>query len=261
VLLVLLVALGLIAFQGPLIYCPQHYAAATLANLPAGVEELRYQTDQGEQVAFYRRPTQGGMPQRVWLVFVGQGNRALDWWLLGERAGDPTAGYLLFDYPGSGACAGSATPGRIQTSSEQAVETLRIQLGLTPADLAARMAVLGYSLGTGFALQYAAYRPVQRIVLAAPYTSLPDMVDRLFFPPCGLVIWHRVDSRTRLAEIAAQPRPPRTILLHGADDDCIPLAMSAELAAPYPQWVERRVVPGRDHNSIYLDIASLLAGP
>lgn len=253
------VLLGLASCQGRLIYAGQHYAPVMWERIPRNVVPLRYETDQGKQVSFYRQPDSGGEAKRIWLVCNGNGGYALAWPDMLGLAGDREAGYLLFDYPGYGFSEGSCTPGRILTASEAAVEALRLHLGLERPALEARLAVLGHSLGCAAALQYAARHPVQRIVLAAPFTTMVEMGHRLLFWPCGYAVWHRFDNIARLAEIARQlPRPPVEII-HGGDDALIPTTMSAQLAEPYPGWIRRTVVPGVDHDGIALDALRLLA--
>lgn len=254
-----IVVLGMASCQGRLIYPGQRYAQVMWEKVPPDLEPLKYRTDQGEQVSFYRKPRLGGEPKRLWLVCSGNGGYALQWPDLLPAAHDPDAGYLLFEYPGYGFSEGSCTPGRILTASEAAVDALRTRLALPPGAFEARLGVLGHSLGAATALQYAARHPVRRIVLAAPFTSMVDMGHRMLFWPCGQLIWHRFDNVVRLAEISRQSPRPSVLILHGGDDRMIPPAMSAELAAPYAGWVERRVVPGVDHDEIVLDAVRSLA--
>jgi len=222
-------------------------------RVPATVEPLRYETDQGKQVSFWRKPKGGGEATRIWLMCSGNGSYALQWVDLLAMVRDPDAGYLLLDYPGYGFSEGSCTPERILAASEAAVSALAVHLGLPREQLDARLSVLGHSLGCAAALQYAARHPVQRIILAAPFTTMVEMGHRIVFWPCGQLVWHRFDNVARLAEISQQqPRPPIEIV-HGADDLMIPARMSAELAAPYPDWIKRTVIPGVDHEEIAVD--------
>jgi uncharacterized protein len=251
----------LVSQQSRWIYYPRQYEASTWDALPSGVEPLRFRTNQGAQVAFYVRPESGGDPQRLWLLCTGQGGLALEWLDSLPLIADREAGFLLLDYPGCGFCEGSCTPGRILASCEGAVEALRSHLGLPSEQMAARLGVLGYSFGTGVAAQYAAKHPVRRVVLAAPYTSLVDVANHMYIWPCGQFLWHRYNTEARFAEIAAQQPRPSVLLVHGAKDDCIPVAMSAHLAAPYPGWIDRLVLPNGDHNSVVEDALRSLRGP
>lgn len=245
--------------QQHLVYGGKPYPANALDDLPAGFEPLRYRTSQGAQVSFYLPPTSGREPQRLWLVCNGNACHALEWPDLRPEVGDPEAGFLLLDYPGSGLCAGSSTPGRILEASEAALEALRSRLSMAPEPFTARVGVFGYSLGTGTAMQYAARHQVRRIVLAAPYTSLAEMADLTYAWPCGSLLWHRFDNQARLAEVAGQQPRPTVLIVHGDRDACIPVGMSRRLAAPYAGWVDLRVIPGSDHDDIADKALSLLA--
>lgn len=233
-----------------LIYAPARYEPSTWEHLPPSLELLRYHVDQKTQISFYSRPASGGEPLRIWLMFNGQGDVALQWPDLLSHAKDKDAGFLLLDYPGFGFCEGSSTPGRILAASEGAAEALRQMLGYSKETFAERLCVFGHSLGTATALQYAAKHQVRRIILAAPFTTLADMGNLMYFWPCGQLIRDRFDNIARLSEIACQAHRPQVMIMHGGNDDTIPVEMSARLAAPYPNWVERTVVPGADHDTV-----------
>ncbi len=250
--------LGMAACQSRLIYPGQRYAQVMWERVPPDLEAVRYETDQGKQVSFWRKPSGGGEAKRIWLVCNGNGGYALAWPDLLPIAHDREAGYLLFDYPGYGFSEGSCTPERIRVASEAAVEALAKHLALPRAELDAKLSLLGHSLGCAAALQYAARHPVQRIILAAPFTSMVDMGHKMLFWPCGQLVWHRFDNVARLAEISRQQPRPAVEIVHGADDIMIPPAMSERLAAPYAGWVSRTLVPGVDHDEIALDALRLI---
>lgn len=247
--LLIAVMVGLIV-QQRLIYGARSYPPEVMDHLPPGVEAIRFRTAQGQQVAFYRPPTSGRAPERLWLVCYGSSNLALGWVPLVAEVDDPDAGWLLLDYPGFGFCEGRSTPGRILASSAAAVAALRLHLGLAPEAMTERLGVLGYSLGTGAALQYAARHPVRRLVLIAPFTSLAEMGDQLHGWPCGQLLAHRFDNAARLDEIARQDPRPTLRIFHGQQDECIPPAMSAHLQAAHPAWIVREVIPDADHTRI-----------
>lgn len=253
---------GLTACQSRLIYPGQRYAAVMWERLPPTLVPLRYTTGEGAQVSFWRPPASGAaVPERIWLMCNGNGGYALQWPGLLGLVPDPGAGFLLFEYPGYGFSEGSCSPGRILAASEAAVEALRAHLGIPRDSLDARLAVFGHSLGAATALQYAARHPVQRIVLAAPFTSMVDMGHRMLFWPAGQLIWHRFDNVDRLAELAARNPPPPLEIVHGGADRLIPAEMSRRLAEPYPQWIVRSEIPGADHDEIVIDGLRLLAAP
>lgn len=253
-----IVVLGMAACQGRIIYPGQRYAQEMWERLPPQLQPLRYTTGEGQQVSFYLPPRSGGEPKRLWLICNGNGGYALQWPDILPAARDREAGYLLFEYPGYGFSEGSCTPGRILAANEAAVAALRTHLALPEGEFEARLGVFGHSLGAATALQYAARHRVRRIILAAPFTSMVDMGHHMLFWPAGQLVWHRFDNAGRLAEIARQePRPP-VLIVHGGADLMIPPEMSAELAAPYPGWIQREVFPAADHDEVVIDAMGFL---
>ena len=248
-----LAALGLWFFQERLIYPAPHYSAAELRGLPNGVVALRDPAAPESLVGFYRPPIAGGEPRRLWLAFGGNGDLALRWdAILAPAATDGTA-FLMVEYPGYGARAGSPSPEALLAGSEVTFAALARQLGMDAAALQARSAVLGYSIGSAVALQYAARHPVQRIVLVSPFTSMLDMARRTVGAPLCHLLRHRYDNVTSLAAIRARALPPLSIL-HGEQDSFIPWHMGQALSASAP-GSQFELVPGANHGDV-IDIAA-----
>ena len=254
--LMVLIPLGC---QGRMIHPAPRYVAGVVALLPAQIQPIVYRTSEGAQTSFSFVPS-GPVPEHLWLVCSGNASYALAWPELLAEYGDPQAGYLLLDYPGYGVNEGAGSPRALQDAAAAAVEAWRLHLGISRAELDRRMGVLGHSLGAAAALQYAALHPVQRIIVAAPFTTMVAMGHHVLFWPCGYLIWHRYDNVARLEDIARQvPRPSLTIV-HGDADTVIPVTMSAELAEPWPEWAHRQVIHGRTHNNIAVDAVTLTNG-
>ncbi len=253
----LMVALALLLFQSRLIYVPPHYELETIRPVLGRLEPLIYDIPAGRQVSFFVPPRAGAAAaaKRIWLVFGGNAAGAFGWSDFVAEAGDAECGFLLIDYPGYGASAGSPSPAKILAGTDAAVEALAAKLGVARADLDGRLAVFGHSLGAAAGLQFAAAHRVQRIVLVAPFTSMLDMARRTVGWPLCHLLHHRFDNRARLAEIAAAGAPPITII-HGDADEVIPVAMGRELAHAVP-GITYHEVPGADHNGI-IDQASTL---
>jgi pimeloyl-ACP methyl ester carboxylesterase len=245
-----MVVLALLIFQSRLIYVPQRYELAAVRGELGRLEPVESDTAAGRQVAFFVPPRVGPAARcpRLWLVFGGNAATALGWKDFVAGCGDERCAFLLIDYPGYGASAGSPSPAAILSGTEAAVGALAARLGVARADLEARCAVFGHSLGCAAALQYAAAHRVARIVLVSPFTSMLDMARRTVGWPLCQLLHHRFDNRARLAEIAATGAPP-TVIFHGTDDEVIPVAMGRDLASGFPA-IAYHEIPGADHNGI-----------
>ncbi|MGB6650249.1 MAG: alpha/beta hydrolase [Bacteroidota bacterium] len=245
------IVLLLYAFQHSLIYRARSYAAT---DLPAGVEEIRYHTTDGEQVAFLVPPRDPapGPPERLWVAFGGNASLALDWMDFVSRYPDQRAAFLLVDYPGFGKCEGKASPRSIRESSEKLLEQYHARLTSRGAEGLPPLHLLGHSLGAAAALQIAARRDVSRLVLLAPFTTLRAMARKAVGDPLSRLLRHDYDNVARLKEIVASPSPPLVVIIHGRRDEVIPVEMGRRLATEFPSLIRYVELAGADHNSLLL---------
>jgi len=111
------------------------------------------------------------------------------------------------------------------------------------------IAVMGRSLGSGVAVQLAAQRPVERLVLVTAYDSLVNVAREYFrWLPVGLLMRDRYDSVSRASQVTAP-----VLLVIAGDDEIIPRARSEALAGAFaPAQIEVVVVPGVGHNTLDL---------
>ncbi len=243
-----LLAVVLFLIQDRMIYFPRRYAPSVVQHLPSGLVGLR--DADGSVVGFYRGPVDGLVPQRLWFIFGGNADQALNWDMFAIEPAQADTGFLLMEYPGYGVCAGKPSPVTILAANERAVVLLAQRLGLTVAAIDRRAGHLGHSLGAAVALQYAARHGSRRLVLISPFTTMKAMARRrVGWPLCELLV-HRFDNRARLAEIAAKASPP-TAIIHGDRDDFIPLAMGIGLAQEHPT-IALSVIAGAGHDDVLL---------
>jgi pimeloyl-ACP methyl ester carboxylesterase len=248
--LALLLAGTLWLTQERLIYPAPHYAPRQLAQLPVGLTALRDASNPASVLGFYRGPEDGAALRRLWLVFGGNGELALQWdaVLAGHATHD--MGFLMVEYPGYGAHVGVPSPETLLRGTEATLAILSQHLAQPLALLRARVSVLGYSLGSAAALQYAASQPVERIVLLAPFTSMLDMACRSVGAPLCYLLTHRYDNRASLRAVVRRGACP-LFILHGERDTLIPPDMGQSLAAGVPGG-HFELVAGANH----LDLVS-----
>lgn len=244
--------------QEGMIYHPRSYGAGyQLAS--GGVAELPYRTSQGNQISFYLPPRLPANPRQVWMLFAGNGSLALDWKDFLARVDEPNDCFLLVEYPGYGRCEGQSSPETILESSRAAFEALAAKLQRDPRELGAKLNLLGHSLGAAAALQFSTQFPVRRVVLAAPFTSMRAMAERVVgFPFCYL-LKHNFDNLSQLELLAQRPAPPRVAIFHGLADSLIPPSMGRALAEAHPKFVSFNPIEDGQHESILYDALPQIA--
>lgn len=123
---------------------------------------------------------------------------------------------------------------------------------------AARIAVVGRSLGSGVAVQVAKERPVHSVVLITPYDSILAIAKRRFrVMPIEYMLRHRFES----IKYAPSLKAP-TYVLRAFEDDVVPHSHTDQLVAKLATLVGDDTVPGSDHMNIpYLEATqALIAG-
>jgi pimeloyl-ACP methyl ester carboxylesterase len=150
---------------------------------------------------------------------------------------------LVFDYRGYGASSGSASEEHLYEDAQLAYRYL-VGDGIAPDHLL----VVGHSLGTAVATELASRQESAGLVLAAPFTSLPDaMRTRVSWFPVGVLRWtrERFDAESRIARVSAP-----TLFVVASADRIVPEASARKLyesARGRTTWVE---VPG-GHNYVF----------
>jgi len=244
--------------QSRLIYFPRTYPAGTAENWARETpgKAIDFTTSQGRQRAFLQGERHH--PRNLWLVCAGNGSVALDWsdWL--RDHGPREDAWLLVDFPGYGDCHGSPSPATIRESLTTLVPLAMQEVGWSADNDASRLRIFGHSLGAAACLIAAADQHIQRGVLLAPFTSTMDMTRAITGLPLGFLVWHRFDNSARLADLARHG-PAHIIILHGVEDEVIPIAMSRQLAKRHPALVELREIQNASHNTVQEDHPEALA--
>lgn len=239
--------------QSKLIYFPRPYGPDHVArwNAEPGTTVVDYETPDGKQQAYLL--SSAVRPERLWVVCGGNGTLALEWsdWL--REHAPPQDAWLLVDIPGYGACQGNPRPASIRRTLKAAVPAGMAALDWSlPADHA-KLRFFGHSLGSAVSLMAADEFDLRRGVLLTPFTSSMDMTEAMFGVDLGFIVWHRFDNRARLTGLSKQG-DAEVHILHGDNDESIPVAMSRELAKDFPGLVRYTEIPGGRHNTLQ-DIA------
>ena len=239
----------LASYQRKLIYFPRPYGADIVArwDTEPGTTVLKYETHAGMQQAYLL--SRSPQPERLWFVCGGNGTVALDWHEWFQKNAPARDAYLMFDMPGYGACAGEPAPDSIRDSIKKVIPAAAVALGWTLEPGDARLRFFGHSLGAAVSLEAARLFDIRRGVLLTPFTSTMEMAKVRTGLPVGFLVMHRFDNIDRLRELRKRGGG-EVFVIHGTDDESIPVAMSRKLAQEVPEVVRFTEVPGGHHDDL-----------
>ena len=172
------------------------------------------------------------------LVLYFGGNAEQVSWMVAEASRRaPGVAWLLVDYRGYGSSEGSP--------SEQALVSDALRWHQEAKTFSEKIFLFGRSLGSGVAVQLAASRPVEGVILVAPYDSMVEL-GRHHYPllPVRWMLKHRFDSLGRAPRVSAP-----LLCLVAERDEIIPAVHSKRLYDAWQgpkRWVE---LLGAGHNS------------
>jgi pimeloyl-ACP methyl ester carboxylesterase len=238
VLVAVAIALPLAMYflQDRLIFYPQPVGDARRAEIAAGFpasKQIFVEAADGTRLHAWQF---GGGPDLV-LYFGGNAEEVSG--MLGEvTVAVPGASWLLTDYRGYGASAGSPSERHLVADAvswyDYAVRELK----------PARVFAFGRSLGSGVAVALAARRSLAGVILSTPYDSLAAVAQRYYpYLPVRWLLRHRFDS------IALAPRleVPLLCLIAGRDE-VIPPAHAERLYQAWGGPKRKLVLAGARHN-------------
>jgi fermentation-respiration switch protein FrsA (DUF1100 family) len=192
--------------------------APEAAGLPEAEEHVLTTAD-GEKVIVWHVPARPGLA--VVIYFPGNGD------FLAALAGhfrsitaDGT-GLVALSYRGYAGSSGRPSEQGLLRDAAAAYAFAAARYG------AERIVPWGFSLGSGVAVAVTADRPVGKIILEAPYTSLADVAGSLFwFAPVRWLIRDPFRSDLRIVRVMAP-----LLVMHGGRDATIPIRFGERLFA------------------------------
>lgn len=216
------------------------------AGFPQAEEHL-LQTSDGEQLIAWHVPPRANKP--VVVFFHGNGD-ILAWrgpWFAALTA-DGT-GLVAVSFRGYAGSSGSPTEAGLINDAEAAYAFAAQRY---PPE---RIALWGYSLGSGPAVALAAKQRIARLILEAPYTSIADVAAAAFpFAPVRWFVRDRFHSDRLIANVTSP-----VLILHGERDRTIPIRFGQRLyeLARDPKRMVRFPEGGHDDldNFSALDVA------
>ena len=195
---------------------PVGRTAPAAAGLPEAEEHFLATAD-GEKIIAWHVPAKPGQP--VVLFFHGNGD------FLAGRVGRFKAitadgtGLVAVSFRGYAGSTGTPSEGGLLQDAEAAYAFTAARYD------AGRIAVWGFSLGSGVAVAIAAKHPIAKLILEAPYTSTVEVAGRRFpIVPVRLLMRDQFHSDQRIAHVTAP-----LLIMHGTDDPAIPIRFGERL--------------------------------
>ncbi|HEY9073403.1 MAG TPA: alpha/beta hydrolase [Desulfobaccales bacterium] len=109
------------------------------------------------------------------------------------------------------------------------------------------LVLFGRSLGTALATDLAARLPCRALILESAFTNSSDMA-KLLAP--FMFDWRPSIPYDNLGKIAKLKAP--LLIIHGSDDEIIPVEMGRRLYAAAREPKELYIIPGAHHNDTYV---------
>jgi pimeloyl-ACP methyl ester carboxylesterase len=205
-----------------------------------GVEEIEFAATDGTRLIAWYAPAKEGKP--TILYFHGNAANAAN--RAPKIAMMLADGFGVFYLNNRGYGGSDGSPSEANNVADAIAAYDRLNALGVPAE---RIVAFGESLGSGQAVRLAAERPVAGVVLEAPLTSTVEVGRSVYFwLPLSLLI---ADQYNVERQIGAVKVP--LLILHGEDDEVIPVEMGRRnyRAANDPKRIE--VIPNARHNDMF----------
>ncbi|MEW6522759.1 MAG: alpha/beta fold hydrolase [Bacillota bacterium] len=216
--------------------------AALLARYP-GVQRVVVEAPDGIELHGWYLPAEGPGRQPLVIYYGGNGSLAVD--LLPFAHNFAGRSLLVMDYRGYGVNKGKPREDLLYSDALLVFDHFA---GRDDVD-GERIFLVGFSLGTAVATRVAAHRPVGAVVLAAPFTSVTDIItERLPTLPARRLIRNPMNA----AASAPHARAPLLALL-ADEDQVVPNRHSRALVQLWGSDSRIQIIKDRGHNDMHLD--------
>jgi uncharacterized protein len=239
-----------------LLVCPMALAGRMMAlpRMPAGDAPLSrhvVRSSDGTDVTIFawEVPTATGTP-----VLLLHGNGVVAEWLVAHQRRFAAAGRSSYvvEYRGFGESPGWPTEAGLYEDATTALRFVAERHSIEPSSVV----LFGESLGTGIASRLASRNDSKYLLLAAPYTSIPDAAQSLGLGVYTPFLRWKIPQR----EYVRRLRRTHVIAVHGDRDTTIPAAHTTRLAAAYTGrgHFRSKVVAGGNHGVALQQISWML---
>ena len=208
---------------------PQDFAACS------ALEDARRVDHSGTRM--YVKDGERGMV----VLYHGNAGSACDRAFYAEQFTAAGYGYALVEY------AGYSNDLR-QTTHELVRQDVRNTIAYLEEQGVAHVLVVGESIGSGAAAYHTSIAQPDKLLLIAPFTTLPDVAQAHFwYYPAGLLVQNAFDNPTLLSGYARS-----VTIIHGTSDGVIPHKLGQTLYESLPTENKAFVsIPNHGHNDLF----------
>lgn len=228
--------------QTNLIFYPEKLPASHVFDFATPFEE-RFDDVEGSRLnsLVFRAPS----PKGLILFFHGNAGSLASWGLIAEdltrRLGWDV---WMIDYPGFGKSSGSIkSESQLHAMASELFRKARFEV-MRPES--PKLMIYGRSIGSGLAVKLAADENIDVLVLESPFESLTRLASQYFPWVPNALIRFRFPSDEWIAKVQSP-----ILILHGSDDEIIPVGHAESLAARMPR-ADLVIVDGAGHNDLGL---------
>jgi len=224
-----------------IVFFPDPYLVGTPADYGLKFEEVWFEAADGVKLHGWWVP-RAGAPVLVW--FHGNaGNishRLENIRLLHDKVGVQV---FIFDYREYGLSQGRISREGTFRDAAGAYRYVTETRGVPGPEIV----LFGRSLGTALATDLAAQAPCRCLILESAFTNSAEMA-KLMAP--FLFDWRPAVPYDNLGKIDKVKAP--VLIIHGSEDEIIPVEMGRRVAAAAPDPKELYIIPGAHHNDTYV---------
>ena len=160
-------------------------------------------------------------PKGAILFFHGNFGDVSGWGAYGADFAALGYDFYIFDYPGYG-----KSDGKISSQQQLLASADAMSRYVLAQHSPSKLAMIGYSIGSGIAAQQAAKWDAARLILLAPYFSFERLAhEKIPFVPKFLIRY-----KIPTAEFLQAARGTQITLIHGNADELIPVQHCRDLA-------------------------------
>lgn len=180
-------------------------------------------------------------PKGAILFFHGNFGDVSSWGAYGADFAALGYDFYIFDYPGYG-----KSDGKISSQQQLFASADAMSRYVLAQHSPRKLAMIGYSIGSGIAAQQAAKWDAARLILLAPYFSF----ERLAHEKAPFVPKFLIRYKIPTAEFLRAARGTQITLIHGAADELIPVQHCRDLAGSLKAGDLFYEIPDARHNGL-----------